>query len=117
VTKRSAYQLFNNRFKQVSQSPDLIVNFKLMDGNPNIKNDADSNAMKATVVGGQYTAADGQNIVCAVDKYFVPSAGKCTTFPFSPNIPIVYSVENSVQHGHTMLLTSNYAMSPLTLPN
>jgi hypothetical protein len=44
--------LFANRFKQVQQSPDLIVNIKLINGNPIITNEADSQELEAKVVGG-----------------------------------------------------------------
>jgi len=115
-TKRSAFDLFENRFKQVAMSQDLIVNFKLMNGSPTFTNDADPTEPKATAVGASYVKSDGQNIVCAVDRYFVPNMGACTIMPFSPSIPIVYSVENSDDHGHIMILTSDYANSPLTLP-
>lgn len=87
--------MFTNRFKQVQQSPDLIVNIKLINGNPVITNEADQQELEAKVVGGYFVPSDGQNIVCAVDRFFVPKTGQCTIFPFAASIPIVYSVTNS----------------------
>lgn len=75
MTKRNTFDMFSNRFKQVKNSPDLIVNFKFINGNPVFSNDADASGQQATVVGGSYVPSDGQNIVCNVDRYFVPSTG------------------------------------------
>ena len=41
AVKRSPFDLFEHRFRQVAVTDDLIVNFKLMDGNPFVRNFAD----------------------------------------------------------------------------
>ena len=75
-----------------------------MDGNPYVINNAE------IVSGGiQFAniepnmileARDGSNIICATDTYFDPSKQKCTRFPYSEDISLVYTVVNNVQNGH-----------------
>lgn len=116
TSKRSTFDLFAHRFKQATRSSDLLVSFKLMNGNPLVTNEADSKAPEAVVTAGHYTASDKQNVVCAADRYFVPNTGKCTINPFSPEIPVSYLQGDDDLHGYFMVLTSALAQSPLTLP-
>jgi hypothetical protein len=75
TSKRSPFDLFSYRFKQVKPDPALLLNFKLMNGNLAIRNVADVSQPQANVKGASYVASDKQNIVCASDRYFVPTLG------------------------------------------
>jgi len=76
-SKRSPFDLFEHRFRQVAVTKDLIVNFKLMDGNPFVRNFADLDRISDPVEGlkVKYFPSDGENIICAVDRYFVATLG------------------------------------------
>ena len=48
---------------------------------------------------------------------FFDAAGKgYTPFPYTSDVPIVYRVVNSVQHGHQMILQKDFGHSIRALP-
>ena len=48
---------------------------------------------------------------------FFDADGKgCTPFPYTSNVPIIYRVVNSVQHGHQMILQKDFGHSIMALP-
>ena len=90
-------------------SDDLSGNLKFMDGNPYVINNAE------IVTGGtqfaniepdmKLLARDPTNVICATDTYFDPSVQRCTRFPYSSDLSLVYTVVNNVQNGHQMVLS------------
>ena len=72
-------------------SPD-IVNFATMEGR--------SELVTAKSKDVKFVESDGGNIVCSGDMFFNADEKKCTSFPFTDDIPIVYRVIKSIQHGH-----------------
>ena len=117
---RSATDLYTYRVKQVPFSEDLQVNLKLMDGSPVVVNYAitgDRNSLqraKANKV--KFVPSDGGNLVCAGDMFFDAAGKGCTPFPYTSNVPIIYRVVNSVQHGHQMILQKDFGHSIRALP-
>ena len=107
-TDRSDADLYSYRFNQVTNSPDLAGNLKFIDGNPFVKNTADTNINGIQFANiepdMQLIPSDKQNIVCAVDTYFDPEKQLCTRYPYSKDVSILYMVVNNVQHGHQMIL-------------
>ena len=69
-----------------------VVNYASMEGRSQLETAKSSDVM--------FVASDGGNIVCSGDMFFNAEEKKCTTFPYSIDVPIVYRVVNSVQHGH-----------------
>ena len=113
---RSVADLYTYRTKQVPISDDLHVNLKLLDGNPMALNFASTSGKTAMSTGVTYVMSDGDNLVCSADMFFDSVEKKCTGFPYRTDIPIVYRVVNSVQHGHQMILSRDFAYSPMALP-
>ena len=98
---RTVQDLKEYRFRQVPTSPGLVVNFKLLNGNEKIYNEADLEAVQLPIAEAKgYTFQDdlGDLIICASDRYWV--SGKCTAFPFQNNILLSYFTINTELHGH-----------------
>ena len=117
---RSDTDLYAYRDRQipVEENENLMGYFKLMNGREMIINDAIVNdaAITFPTVGtmSKIIPSDGDNRVCAQEMFFNPETKKCTRFPFSSEIPIIYIVQNNVQHGHQMLLM-RFTQSTMTL--
>ena len=79
-----------------------------MDGSPVVNNyaglDEGSQLDTTIAMGVTFVEADGDNLVCSVDMYFNYDEKACTSFPYTSDIPLVYRVINSIQHGHQMIV-------------
>ena len=97
---RTVTDLYTYRLRQVPITDDLEVNLKLMDGSPMVPNYSSvryrSQLDHALATGATFVESDGDNLVCSEEMFFNFEEKKCTGFPFTTDIPIVYRVVNSV---------------------
>ena len=63
----------------------------------------------------QLLPTDNKNTICATDTYFDYAIQKCSRYPYTGEVSIIYTVVNNVQHGHQMIVEYSY-LSNMFLP-
>lgn len=88
---RSDGELHTNRFVQANPADEnLQVNFRFMDGNTWVINQAGSDLNSfATTNQMKLIKSDDKNVICSGDTFFNPKNQECTRYPFNSDVKII----------------------------